>query len=415
MKKKYLIPAVIIGLILLFVVIRMSRSSVVKSGILIKPRFGTFIVDVTTTGELQAKNSISVRGPDNARRARIWNMQIADLVPEGTIVKAGDFVASLDKSELDNTIQESQINLNKLESQLIQAKLDSSLTLSMSRNDIINLQYNLEQKQLLVDQSTFEAPAIQRQAGIELEKAERALVQARKNYETKVQQAIEKIKVVEADYSKEQKRHESYLQLLDDFTITAPENGMVIYAREWNGKKKIVGSTVSGWDPVVATLPDLSVMESLTYVNEVDIQKIQTGQSVEVSLDADPSKKLTGTVTHVANIGEQRPNSDSKVFEVKIEILESDTTLRPSMTTSNRIEVTRIDSVLYVPLECIHTLDSLAIVYKKTDGTAVKQEIKRGLVNDEAAIIRAGLTVDDEIFLSIPENTDDLKLQRLTD
>ncbi len=415
MKKKYLIPAAIIGVLILFFTIRLSRETVVRNGILIKPRFGTFIVDVTTTGELQAKNSTSVRGPDNARRARIWNMQIADLVPEGTIVKAGDFVASLDKSELDNTIQESQINLNKLESQLIQAKLDSSLTLSISRNDIINLQYNLEQKQLLVDQSSFEAPAIQRQAGIELEKAERALVQARKNYETKVRQAIEKIKVVEADYAKEKKRHESYLELLDDFTITAPENGMVIYAREWNGKKKVVGSTVSGWDPVVATLPDLSVMESLTYVNEVDIQKIQIGQSVDVSLDAEPSKKLTGTVTHVANIGEQRPNSDSKVFEVKIEILESDTTLRPSMTTSNRIEVARLDSVLFIPLECIHTLDSLAIVYKKTDGQVVKQEIKRGLLNDTSAIIQAGLNKDDEIFLSVPEKTEELKLQRLTD
>ena len=70
-------------------------------------------------------------------------------------------------------------------------------------------------------------------------------------------------------------------QILDKFTIKAPANGMVIYAREWNGSRKVVGSTISAWDPVVATLPDLRTMESVTFVNEIDIQKVRAGQVVE--------------------------------------------------------------------------------------------------------------------------------------
>ena len=59
---------------------------------------------------------------------------------------------------------------------------------------------------------------------------------------------------------------------------TGPAGGMVIYVREWNGKKKAVGSQWSPWDPTVATLPDLTQMEPVTYVNEVDVRKLSVGQ-----------------------------------------------------------------------------------------------------------------------------------------
>ena len=48
----------------------------------------------------------------------------------------------------------------------------------------------------------------------------------------------------------------------------------------------------------------------------------------------------------VANVGEQRPNSDAKVFEVRVEIDGTDPTLRPSMTTSNKIIASVKDSTL---------------------------------------------------------------------
>src|SRR5436309_14372431 len=122
------------------------------------------------------------------------------------------------------------------------------------------------------------------------------------------------------------------------FTIKAPTPGMVIYAKEWNGKKRTAGSQVSSWDPAVATLPDLTEMESLTYVNEIDVRKIAVGQPAVITLDADPSKRFAGTVSSVANVGEQRPSADAKVFEVKVTLAQADTTLRPGKTTGNAIE-----------------------------------------------------------------------------
>ena len=76
--------------------------------------------------------------------------------------------------------------------------------------------------------------------------------------------------------------------LMQRFTVRAPAPGMVIYYRNWRGEKLTTGGTIRAWDPVVAELPDLSQMKSVTYVNEVDVQKVASGQSVEIGLDADP-------------------------------------------------------------------------------------------------------------------------------
>ena len=70
---------------------------------------------------------------------------------------------------------------------------------------------------------------------------------------------------------------------------------------------------MSTWDPVVATLPDHTTMVSKTYINEVDINTVKVDQKVEIGLDAFPEKKLTGTVIEVANVGEQKPNTDAHV------------------------------------------------------------------------------------------------------
>jgi hypothetical protein len=180
---------------------------------------------------------------------------------------------------------------------------------------------------------------------------------------------------------------------------------MVIYRRTWNGSKIKQGSSVSSWNPEVAELPDFSVMESVTYVNEVDIQKVKLHQSVDIGLDAMPDKHLKGNITHVANIGEQRPNSDSKVFEVIIQINKSDTTLRPAMTTSNIIHIKSMPNELYVPLEAIHAQDSLNFVFKKSGLETVMQQVKLGMMNETDIVIKKGLSTKVKVYLSMPEDT----------
>jgi multidrug efflux pump subunit AcrA (membrane-fusion protein) len=391
-----------------------TPNTTTTSDMIITPVKGQFLVTVTTTGELQAKSSINIMGSENARAAYIWQMKITNIIPEGTVVKKGDFVADLDKSEITGKFKDSQLSVQKLDAQYLQTKLDSALALSQARDELVNLSYTEEEKRLAVEQSAYEAPAMRRQAEIEFERAQRGYEQAKKNYVTKTKQSIAKAQAAEADLMKERQRMDLYKKTMEEFTIKAPADGMVVYAREWNGKKKVVGSTINSWDPTVATLPDLREMESITYISELDIQKIAAGQSVKLKLDADPNKPLTGSVTAVANIGEQRPNSDSKVFEVRIKVNESDTTLRPAMTTANEILVAKLDSVVSIPLECVHTEGRTTFVYKKNGGGIVKQEVKLGLLNENAAVVQNGIGEKDELLLTTPSEAGKLKIVPLT-
>ncbi len=412
-KSTFIIAAAAVVAIALFAY---SASTTTESpaSIFVPVARGPFVVSVTTTGELQAKNSIDIRGPQGARTAGIWQMKISNLIPEGTVVKAGQFVAELDRSEITQKFKDSELSVKKLESQFDQAVLDSALTLSQARDELVNLKFALEEKLIVKEQSVYEAPAMQRQAEIDYERAKRTLEQSEKNYVTKRKQAIAKIAAVQADLQKETSKMDILQSTLGEFTITAPADGMVIYAREWNGRKKVVGSTINPWESTVATLPDLSVMESITYVNEVDIQKISVGQPVEIKLDADPSKKLTGSVRQVANIGEQRPNADSKVFEVKILVNESDTTLRPAMTTGNTIVVATFDDVLSIPLEAVHADENRSYVFKSNGGGAVKQQVRLGTMNDNNVIVQAGLEENDMLFLSVPPDAAELPFDTLS-
>jgi multidrug efflux pump subunit AcrA (membrane-fusion protein) len=409
-KRRPVVSYSVLGVILVMFVWYFSASgTTTKSDVLVSPTKGQFLVTVTTTGELQAKSSIDIKGSDNARAAGVWQMKITNIIPEGTVVKKGDFVAELDKSEITQKLKDSQLSVQKLEAQFLQTKLDSALALSQARDELVNLFYAQEEKKIVMEQSAYEAPAMKRQAEIDYERALRNFDQAKKNYVTKTQQSIAKAQAAEVDLMKEKQRLDVAMKTVMEFTIKAPSDGMVIYAREWNGKKKVVGSTINAWEPTVATLPDLREMESITYVNEIDIQKIALGQKVKLKLDADPNKPLTGTVTSVANIGEQRPNSDSKVFEVRVKVAESDTTLRPAMTTSNEILVAKLEDALSIPLECVHTEAMTTFVFKKDGGSVVKQEVKLGQMNENSAVVLAGITQKDQLYLTSPAEAEKAK------
>jgi RND family efflux transporter MFP subunit len=378
-----------------------SAASAAEATLTAPVKQGDFKVLVTSTGELRARKFVQIQGP-NSQPAQIYQTKITWMVPEGTVVKEGEKIAELDRGPAATRLATVTLDNQKASAEFTNASLDSTLNLAIAREEVRTAEYALEEKKLAKEQAAYEAPTIKRQAEIDYEKAQRALEQSKRNLETKTKQAVAKMAVAGADLGRQQTNLKLVQDVMNGFTITAPSPGMVIYVREWNGKKKGVGSQWGPWEPTVATLPDLTQMESQTFVNEVDVRKLVTGQKVSISLDSDPTKKLNGTITAVANVGEQRPNQDSKVFEVKIEIAKADTTLRPGMTTSNAIEVASIPNVLSIPLEAVTTDSGYSYVYKKDGRGTVRQMIETGAMNDNEIIVRRGLTKDDRVFLTPP-------------
>ena len=127
MKRKILISVtVVVVLFVGYFIVKGGKDSDAVD-IIISAELGKFQVDVETTGELEAKNSVSIYGPTKLRQFRIHQVKIDQIVVEGTEVKKGEWIATLDRSELMNKIQDSQLEVDMELSQFIQTKLDTTL------------------------------------------------------------------------------------------------------------------------------------------------------------------------------------------------------------------------------------------------------------------------------------------------
>ena len=415
--KKYRI-FIIAGLLVLISLVYwfLVSSKIIAGGsnsLKVKVKKEDFEISVTTTGELQPIHSEDIKGPAGLQMAEIWQVKISALIPEGSVVKKGDYVATLDQSDIGNKMKDLGTEISKTQADFTNQQLDTTLQLRKLRDDLVNQKFDMEEKELNLKQSQYETPAAIREAEIDLAKAKRTYEQAVKNYKLNKDQNAAKMQQVGASLEKAKSKYEQMGQLLQGFTITAPHSGMLIYRKEWNGHKLTVGGTLNTWDPVVATLPDLSAMISKTFVNEVDINKIKVGQNVKIGVDAFPERKYTGKITSVANVGEQLPGNDSRVFEVDILLNETDTLLRPALTTSNTIYAQKLKNALVLPIDCLKGNDTLVYVYKQDGDNIVKQEVLKGPANTDEVCVLAGLKENDDIYLSEPENAGKLALVKL--
>lgn len=410
--KRTLIFTGIVVFVAIIILIVFSKATSKKdlSNLFVEAKQGQFDIVVTTTGELQAENSTDIRGPEfsQLRNIRGMDIKIQDLVPEGTEVKTGDFIATLDRTSFDNTLKDELDKLTTYETNMEMKILDTAVTLSSLRDNIKNLAFTVEEAQITLQQSKYEPPTTIRQAEIALDKANRGLDQSIKGYSLRVEQAKSDMRTNQHNLSEQQRRVHDLQDLLAKFDIKAPSPGMVIYKRDRMGNKRKIGSTINPWDNVVATLPDLSSMISKTYVNEIDVSKVKSGQKVEIVVDAFPEKSYTGVVSTVANIGEQLPNADAKVFEVLIKVDGTDPILRPSMTSGNKIITKTINDVIYIPLESVQAgSDSIPFVYMKNGD---KQVVVLGEANENNVIIEQGLEPRAQLYLSTPLKPETFRL-----
>ncbi len=423
MKRTIIITAIVAVAITVAMIIFNSVISQDKSKELFtEAKKGLFEISVANAGELYAEQSIDIQGPEismgNQRggfggfsgrgRMRARDFEIQDIIAEGTMVQEGDYIAQLDRTEYDNTLKDELEDLTTLRADLEMKILDTAVTLTDLRDEIKNQQYVVEEAEITLAESKYEPPATIRQAEIALNKAQRNLEQNKKNYTLRKAQALVDIRKLKKEVSDAEELVEALQEFLTKFTIRAPSSGILIYKEDWNGTKRKAGSSVNPFDRIVATLPDLSSMISQTYVSEIDVNKIKEGQKVIIAIDALPDKSYTGTITSVANIGEVLPNSDAKMFEVLIKMDGSDNSLRPSMTTWNKIIINTISNAVYIPTECVRTdADGITYVFTKKGD---KQVVLLGEMNDKNIVVIEGLEPSEVVYLALPEKPWKFKL-----
>jgi HlyD family secretion protein len=419
MKRILVIGGVVLAIIALIVFNKMtSKKGAIDSFTEVKK--GLFEITVINSGELIAEKSIDIKGPEigmgsnqggnrgGGHDMHAMDLKIQDIVPEGTLVKEGDYIAQLDRSSYANTLKDEIETLKTYQNNVDMKLLDTAVVLTNQRDDIKNQRFVVEEAEITLVQSKFEPPATIRQAEISLDKAKRTLAQKIKGYSLYVAQAQADLNHQKMHLTRETRLVGDLQVFISKFTVNAPGSGMVIYKKDRNGTKRKAGSTINPFDRVIATLPDLSSMISKVYVNEIDISKVKPGQEANINVDAFPEKAFNGTVYTIANIGEQLPNSDSKMFEVQIKLDDSDPALRPTMTTGNKLIIKTYNNATYIPTECVQTgSDSIPFVYGKNK---TKEIVVLGESNEKHVIVEKGLQPGTLIYLVPPQNSENFKL-----
>jgi multidrug efflux pump subunit AcrA (membrane-fusion protein) len=408
-KRNWLFAAMaVIILFVVFLIVSGSKSETTQITTTVKK--GPFEVLVYSSGQLESENSDHVYVPEEMkdRQTRISSLTITDIVEEGTYVDSGDYVATLDHQAVQEQLKDAQDELEKTLSEYNDSKIDSNLTLSNERDQIINATLDVEERKIAVDESVYESPSEQKKVKMDYDKALRKLEQSKQAYELKTQQEINKVNRKFITYKQVKERVDALEKLMDKLIIYSPKAGIISYHQyEWGGTVE-TGSRVSQWSPIIATFPNMGNLITKTFINEIDIALIKPGQKVRIGIDAFPDKTLTGEVATVANMGQLMPKSDAKVFEVKIKVDGSDPELKPAMTTSNTIQASFIEEATYIPIEAVFSNDSLSYVYLSDSKTA--QIIEPGEANENYMVINQGLEEGQEVQLLEPEDAGDYEL-----
>ena len=377
-------------------------------------RSGNFELTLNIKGEIRGKNAIIISLPDELKKRdlNIWQIKIKDMVQEGTEVKKGDWIATLDAVTLNQEMQSNRENLTKYMAELNDTKIDSAIQLTKLREELEEFKYDLAYKQLELEQAKYESPAYQRKKQVDYNRTVRQMEKKKRDYKLKRLQLKTHTKRYEDYYNRYYNRDLLLKAGLIACRVKAPQAGMVMYAKLWGGRKLRIGDQVSRWNPAIATLPDMSVLVSETYVQEIDITKIAIGDSVEINIDALPKKKYSGTITKIANMGQELPGFDTKVFNVLIDLNENGKEIKPAMTTNNIIILTRLEDVVKIPRNSLFSNNGDNFVYLKKDGKKWKKIVVAGPENDREIVINSGLNIKDKIFISAPENADDIKFYK---
>ena len=400
-KNKYL--WIVFGIFFIAIIIFVGGKELVSENIY-TVKSGPFELALNIKGEVQGKNAVVISLPDELKRRdlRLYELKIKDMVEEGTEVKKGEWIATLDAATITQNMQNNSQELTERRAEFNDAKIDSAIQLTKLREEIAEFEYDLEYKKLELEQAKYESPAYQRKKQVEFNNTIRQMEKKKRDYELNRLNLKSRTRRTQDRYEYSLRRDSLYKEAITACRVTAPKEGMVMYAKLWGGRKLRIGDMISPWMPTIATLPDMSVLVSETYVQEIDITKIAVGDSVEIYIDALPDNLYSGRISKIANIGQELSGFDTKVFKVLIDMEQNGKEIKPAMTTDNKIILTKLDNVLKIPRICLFKENDESFVYLKEGGKIIKRIVVPGTENDQEVVILSGLEEKDKILTSAP-------------
>lgn len=312
---------------------------------------------ITATGTIEPVTSVTVGTQVSGIVAKLY-------VDYNSIVKKGQVIAELDRTNLISELNAQKANLASAQSSLDYQKA------------------NFDRYQTLYDKGLVSAD--------EFENAKLKYVQA------KEQVASSRESVQRAQTN------------LGYATITSPIDGVVL------SKAVEEGQTVAASfnTPELFTIAqDLTDMRVIADIDEADIGGVKEGQRVSFTVDAFPDDKFEGAVTQVRQ--QATTSSNVVTYEVVISAPNNDLKLKPGLTANVTIFTLEKNNVLAVPAKALRFQPNEALLQKgesiedcqgehklwTKEGNVFKaHKVETGTTNGILTEIKSGIAAGTEVL-----------------
>ena len=329
---------------------------------------GDIMESITASGTINPLSTVSVGSQASGRIAEIY-------VDYNSEVKKGQLLALIDQENAKATVQQREAALEIAKAQV-----------AVEENNI-----------------KYYKKALNRISKLNASKysTEKDLEAAERDYDNSVAQlALEQAQVKQAQASLNSAQTElSYTE------IKAPVDGIVI------SKSVEVGQTVAAsfeTPEIFSVAEDLTKMQIEASVVEADIAKVKEGQKVRFTVDSYADDYFYGTVTQVRN--EATTTSNVVTYTVVIGIDNSDMKLKPGMTANVEIITAEEKGVMLVPNQALRFYiddSDNAKRYKDRgvwiikNGKPERVSVKIGVSDDDnTQILESALKIGDEVIVS---------------
>ena len=195
---------------------------------------------------------------------------------------------------------------------------------------------------------------------------------------------------------------------MSNYTITSPISGTIIEKDAKQGDALTSGSTL-------CVIYDLSYLEMVINVDELQIGALSVGQKVQLTADAVTDKTYVGTVTRVSMKGSSSGGTTTYPITIRIDNTDG---LRPGMNANAEIVVAEANNALVVPNAAV-IRGGYVLVSKKSPSAVnavedmdapdgyVYVKVETGVSDDSYTEIKSGLQEDDTVAYDTSSVSDD--------
>lgn len=225
-----------------------------------------------------------------------------------------------------------------------------------------------------------------------LDQAKAALLTAKTNWE-KIKDGANP-----DDISAAQAKVDAVQATLNTTRLTAPFDGTITDVSIQVGDMVAPSTAAFRIDDLSRLLIDLQV-------SEVDVNRVQLNQPVELTFDAIPNETFTGAVVEVASFGTAAASGGTVNFTVTVEISSEHKEIRPGMTASANVAVSQLHDVLLVPYRAVRVVNGKRVVYVERNNSLATVEISLGSSDNANVVVTSGdIQPGDLIVLNPPSN-----------